>query len=107
MQGASLPDFGIDGGDGIGGILLSILLWIAMAILMIILLLVFEALFWLSLFIIFASLYWIFIRALKLAFYKSRSTKGDLPASIFNALTYTLLYTGWLFGIALVVQILR
>ena len=61
-----VPGLGMDIGDDIGGIVLSILSWIAMAILMVILLLVFESLFWLSLFVIFAFLYWIFIRVLNL-----------------------------------------
>ena len=108
FHGTSMPEFGgVDVGDGIGGILLSILLWIAMAIAVIVLLIVFEAIFWLSLFIIFASLYWIFIRALKVVFYKARRTRGDFPASLVNALTYTTLYTGWLFGIALIVDLLK
>ena len=108
FHGTNMPEFGgIDAGDGIGGIVLSILFWIAMAILMIVLLLVFEAIFWLSLFIIFASLYWIFVRALKVVFYKARRTRGDLSASVFNALVYTALYTGWLFGIALIVDLLK
>lgn len=103
-----MPEFeGVDVGDGIGGTLLSILLWIAMAIAVIVLLIVFEAIFWLSLFIIFASLYWIFIRALKVAYYKARRTGGDFPASLVNALTYTTLYTGWLFGIAVIVDLLK
>lgn len=107
FHGTSMPEFGVDGGDGIAGILISILLWVAMAIMVIVLLLVFEAIFWLSLFIIFASLYWIFVRALKVVLFKSRRTRGDFPASVFNALKYTTLYTSWLFGIALIVQLLQ
>jgi hypothetical protein len=108
FHGTNRNDFGgFDVGDGIVGILLSILIWIGMAILMVILLVIFEAIFWLSLFIIFASLYWVFIRALKVVLYNARQTRGKLSASIFNALKYTALYTGWLFGIALVVDLLK
>lgn len=46
-------------GDGIGGFILSILLWIGMTILFVILLLLLEAIFWFSLFIILAMLYWL------------------------------------------------
>ncbi|MEM9299193.1 MAG: hypothetical protein AAGA64_12500 [Bacteroidota bacterium] len=106
LDGTNLPSFGFDGGDGIGGILVSVLVWIAMAILMVILLLVFEALFWLSLFIIFASLYWLFIRALKLVFNEVHATKGNLLSSILIAGKYTVLYTGWFFLIAFAVQLL-
>ena len=78
-----------------------------MAILMVILLLLFEAIFMVSLFIIFASIYWIFIRALKMVFYRSISTMGNLPVSVGYAAGYTLLYMGWLFGIAYCVQYLQ
>ena len=47
----------IDIGDGIGGLILSILVWIGMTILIIILLIVLEAVFWFSLFIIITTLY--------------------------------------------------
>lgn len=107
FQIPSTPEFEVDAGEGIGGILLSILLWISTAFLIVILLMVFEAIFWLSIFIIFASLYWIFIRALRVVLYKARTTVGNLPASVSNALVYTSLYTGWLFAIAFIVEMLK
>lgn len=108
MHNATLPEFGgIDAGDGIGGLIMSILLWIAITIAIIVLLFLFEAFFWISLFIIFASLYWVFARALRVVFYKARRTNGDLPASVVNALTYTVLYTAWLFGIAVIIDLIK
>ena len=107
MHEVKFPEFGIYTGDGIEGVILSILLWIGMAVLMVVMLVVFEAIFWLSLFVIFATLYWIFIRALKLVFIKSSTTKGDFASSVYTAFIYTLLYTGWIFGIAFVVQTLQ
>jgi len=107
MERASFPDFGINTDDGISGFLLSLILWLLVTIGIVVLLLLFETLLWFSFFIIFASLYWLFSRALRLAFYKSRRTRGDLPASIVNALTYTALYTGWLFGIAVIIDLLK
>ncbi|UII26142.1 hypothetical protein LVD15_23020 [Fulvivirga maritima] len=105
---SNIPEVGdIDIDEGIGGCLFSILSWIVMSIVMVVLLIVFEAIFWISLFLIFASLYWIFIRALKLAVKKSVATKGDLSASVLNSLGYTLLYTGWLFAIALIVDLVK
>lgn len=104
---ATIPEFGIEVGDGIVGLVLSILLWLAMTIAIIVLLFLFEALFWLSLFVIFASLYWVFVRALRVVFYKARRTKGDLPASVMNALKYTVLYTAWLFGIAVIIDLIK
>jgi hypothetical protein len=107
LHGSTPPDVNLDGGDGIEGIILSVLFWIGMGILMIILLLVFEAVLWISLFIIFASLYWIFIRAIRLVLRQSVKTRGDLGASIFTALGYTFLYTSWLFGIAFIAHFWR
>ncbi|MGB3463960.1 MAG: hypothetical protein WBA74_01765 [Cyclobacteriaceae bacterium] len=47
------------------------------------------------------------IPGLELAFYKARKTRGDLSASALNAIVYTTLYTGWLFAIALIVDLLK
>ncbi len=94
-------------GDGIGGLILSILLWIVMSILFVVLLMVLEAVFWFSLFIILAMLYWVFFRALKFVFNKSKDTKGDLGNSALYALTYTLLYVGWIFGIVYLTEIIK
>ena len=94
-------------GDGIGGFILSILLWIGMSILFVILLLLLEAIFWFSLFIILAMLYWVFFRALKFVFSKSKDTKGNLGVSALYSCTYTLLYVGWLFGIVYLTEIMR
>lgn len=94
-------------GDGIGGLILSILLWIGMSILFVILLIVLEAVFWFSLFIILAMLYWIFFRALKFVFNKSKDTKGDIGISAVYSLTYTLLYVGWIFGIVYLTEIMK
>lgn len=99
---SSTPSFDFDVGEGLVGILISILLWIGLTILIVVLLIVFEAIFWLSLFIIFASIYWVFLRAIKVVFYKSRNTMGDLPKSVFLAFRYTILYTGWIYGLVLI-----
>lgn len=97
----------IDVGDGIGGLILSILLWIAMSILFVVLLIVLEAVFWFSLFIILSMFYWIFFRALKFVFSKSKDTKGDIGISAVYSLSYTLLYVGWIFGIVYLTEILK
>lgn len=102
------PNFGaVDVGEGLAGILLSILLWIAMAISFVVFLLVLEALVWISIVIIMAMLYWLFMRAFKLVLHKSSKTKGDLAKSVLYSFGYTLLYCGWLFGIVLVSQLFK
>lgn len=99
----NLPDMDI--GDEIGGAILSGILWICMAILFTFLLILLEAVFWVSVFIILAMMYWIFFRALKLVFSKSSTTKGSIIISVGYALTYTVLYIGWIFVIVYLTQI--
>ena len=106
-QSGTFPDLpSFDIGDGIGGLFMSILLWIGITILMFVLLIFLEAVFWVSIFIILAMLYWVFFRALKFVFAKSKDTKGDIGISAVYALTYTALYLGWIFGIVYVAQVL-
>lgn len=97
----------VSAGDGIGGLILSILAWIGMTILMIILLIVLEAIFWFSIFILLTMLYWIFFRALKFVFNKSKDTKGAIRISAAYSLGYTLIYVGWIFGIVYLTEIMK
>ena len=107
-QSRTVPDLpSIEVGDGIGGLIMSILLWIGMTILIFLLLILLEAFFWISIFIILAMLYWVFFRALKFVFSKSKETKGDISISAIYSLTYTVLYLGWIFGIVYLTEILR
>ncbi|RDC62170.1 hypothetical protein [Adhaeribacter pallidiroseus] len=95
-----LPD--VEAGDGLAGVVLAILWWLGMTILCIILLLVVEAVFWFALFVLVAMLYWVFFRALKFVFSKSPRTKNKFAVSLLYALAYTILYTGWIFGVVYV-----
>ena len=99
------PDIAI--AEGILGILISIVLWIAMSIAFTLLLIFIEAFFWFSIFILLGMLYWVFFRALKLVFSKVKQTKGNLLLSVKNALSYTALYLGWLFAIVYITEQLR
>lgn len=99
----TIPDLPhIEVGDGIGGVLVSFVIWLLMGILFFVMLILLEAVFWISLFIILAMLYWVFFRALKFVFSKSIHTKGDLLLSAGYALVYSILYIGWMFGIVYV-----
>ena len=105
-QSGTTPDLpSIEVGDGIGGLIMSILLWIGMTILIFLLLILLEAFFWISIFIILAMLYWIFFRALKFVFSKSTETKGEIGISVVYSITYTILYLGWIFGIVYLQQL--
>lgn len=102
----TLPDMpGITLGDGIGGIVLSIIAWIFLFVLFVVLLIALEAIFWVSLSIILGMLYWVFFRALKLVFTKSAITKGNLGLAAAYAFGHTTLYIGWIFGIVYLTQL--
>ena len=88
-------------GDGIEGIILSIVLWVVMTILIGLFLWVFGAVLWTGIIVFIAMLYWIFFRALRLVFKNSNICKGNLATSIAYGLGYTTLYNFWIYGIIL------
>lgn len=103
-----IPDLlSIDIDEGLGGVVLAIVFWIAMTFFFLVLLIALEAFFWFSLSVILTMLYWVFFRALKLVFGKSNETKGNLGLSIIYSLGYTILFTGWIFGIGYFTEIMK
>jgi len=101
-----LPEMpNIDIGDGIGGLVASILLWIRMTILFLILLFFFEAIILFAVFIILGMLYWVFFRALRFVFKKSGEMKGKLMPSIIYSLGYTVVYIAWIVGIVYLTEV--
>ncbi|MGI9532962.1 hypothetical protein [Lutimonas sp.] len=96
------PD--LDIGDGIEGVIMSILIWIGMTILFIVLLFLVEAIFWFSIMVLIAMLYWVFFRALKLVFSKSNETEGKIGLSLIYSISYSVLYIGWLYAVVYLVE---
>ncbi|AYZ12219.1 hypothetical protein EGY05_09920 [Chryseobacterium arthrosphaerae] len=94
-------------GDGIGGVILSILLWIVFSILLIILSYFFGLFFWSAVLFLGAILYWLFFRALRLVFKNSRKCKGNLLKSFGFGLFYSFIYISWIYGIIFVIQYLN
>jgi hypothetical protein len=97
---ANNGDF-IDIGDGIEGIVLSIILWTVVTILVAIFFWLFGAIVWTSIILFMAMLYWIFFRALRLVFKNSNKCKSNWTTSLSYGLAYTLLYNFWIYGIIL------
>ncbi|WP_422361393.1 hypothetical protein [Reichenbachiella sp.] len=97
-----LPDVG----DGIEGILLSIVLWVVMTVLFILFLILLELFLWAGLLGFVALIYWVIIRALKLIFAKSSECQGDLFKSVTYGAGYTVLYIGWVYGVIYLSMIL-
>lgn len=88
-----------DIGEGIGGIIISIILWIIATVVISYLFFLLGAIIWLSVLIFLAMLYWIFFRALRLIFKKSSECSGNVEKSVFYGIAYTMLYNFWIYGI--------
>ncbi|MEL1252442.1 hypothetical protein AAEO57_01535 [Flavobacterium sp. DGU38] len=99
--GHSMPEIG----EGIGGIIMSIILWILVSIIISYLFFALGAIIWLSILVFLGMLYWIFFRALRLIFKKSSKCSGNIERSIFYGFTYTILYNFWIYGIILLTKI--
>ena len=56
ISSGDLPDLG----DGIGGIIMGIIMWIIFSIALVVLIWIFGAVFWFSILLLMALLYWIF-----------------------------------------------
>ena len=105
MPDAFVPDMGSDVtipdvGDGIGGIVAGIILWVVFSIVLVTLLVVLQAVVWLAIVLLLIAIYWVMIRSLKLIFSKSAECEGDLAKSVVYAFGYTALYVGWIYGIS-------
>jgi len=94
-------------GDGIGEIILSIVLWIVLAIAFAIALWIFSNVLVIAILTFIAMLYWVFFRALRLVFKNSNKSKGNLLESIKWGLTYTVLYNFWIYGIFILTNYLK
>lgn len=107
----SLPDVsGFDPpavGDGIGGIIVSIILWFLISIVFAFLLYFLGFFFWAAILFFAAMLYWIFFRALRLVFKNSKSCKDNLLRSLGFGFFYSFLYISWIYGIIFLVDYLN
>ncbi|NIF05046.1 hypothetical protein F3J23_06285 [Chryseobacterium sp. Tr-659] len=92
--------------DGIGGVILSIVLWIVFSILLVFLFYFLGLFFWSSVLFLTAMLYWIFFRALRLVFKNSGKCKGRVLKSFGFGFLYSSLYVFWIYGIILLVNYL-
>ena len=97
----------IEVGEGMAGIIFSILLWIVMAIVLAIALWIFSNVLVVAILTFIAMLYWLFFRALRLVFKNSNKSKGDLIESMKWGFTYTILYNFWIYGIFIVTTYLK
>jgi hypothetical protein len=92
-------------GEGIGAIIMNIILWILVTILISYLFFALGTIIWLSILVFLGMLYWIFFRALRLIFKKSSQCSGNIKKSIFYGFIYTILYNFWIYGIILLTKL--
>lgn len=97
---SSFPDVSApDVGDGLGGIIVGIILWIVLSILLIATLVLLQAVVWVTLVLMIIAIYWVFIRGLRLIFSKSPQCEGNFLKSVAYASGYTIMYIGWIYAV--------
>ena len=94
-------------GDDIVGIILAIIVWLLVAVILAFALAFIGDLLIVSMLAFAGMLYWIFFRALRLVFKNSNRSKGDLLESLKWGLVYTFLYSGWIYGIFILVEFIK
>lgn len=97
----------VDIGEGIVGAVLSIILWILLAVCFSLVLWIFGNILFIVILVFIAMLYWIFFRALRLVFKNSNRAKGSLLESIKWGVVYTTLYNFWIYGIFYITSFLQ
>jgi hypothetical protein len=96
--------FDLDVGEGIGGIIIGVILWILWALLVAFMVWVFSNVLLIVIATFAGMLYWIFFRAMRLVFKNSNKSKGDIMESIKYGLTYTFLYNFWIYGVFILIE---
>lgn len=91
-------------GDGIGGAILSVVVWFIFSILLIFLSYFLGLFFWSAVLFLAAMLYWIFFRALRHVFKNSGKCKGNIVKSIGVGFLYSFLYIFWIYGIIFLIN---
>jgi hypothetical protein len=100
--GLELPAEIPDAGEGIGAIIIGIIVWLLFSILLLIFIWTFGVILWAMILVFAAMLYWIFYRALKLVFKNSKKCKGNILLSAGYGFMYSVLYNFWIYGILLI-----
>ncbi len=93
--------------DGIGSLLVAVVVGILSAVVALALIWLVGALLWTGVLIFAAMLYWVFFRALRLVFKNSTRCRGRLGASLWEGFWYASLYTCWIYGIIVAAHYLR
>ncbi len=98
------PDTGLESiipkvGEGIAGIIISIILWILVTLIFSYLFFALGSIIWFSILLFLGMLYWIFFRALRLIFKKSPECSGNIERSVYYGVIYTAMYSSWIYAL--------
>ena len=111
---AFLKDINLDAGiiesgsiaeEGIGGLILNIILWLIVTVVLSYLFFILGTFIWFSIVLFIAMLYWLFFRAIRLIFKKSLECSGNVEKSVFYGIMYTLLYVFWIYVVIVLVSV--
>lgn len=83
--------------DEVGGIIVSLILWIIVSVFIGYAFFYFGAIIWVTLITFIAMLYWVFFRALRLVFKNANECNGKIVKSCLYGLGYTLMYNFWIY----------
>ena len=112
---SGMPDFDcpldvVDGGgDELGclGVIAGVVLSLVAFVALFLLLWVFLQVAVIVLFVVMTAIYWVLHLALRQVFAHSEDCHGNLARSVGFATLYTVLYTGWLFGLLVLASAMR
>lgn len=97
------------GGDELGclGVIAGVVLSLVAFVALFLLLWVFLQVAVIVLFVVMTAIYWVLHLALRQVFAHSEDCHGNLARSVGFATLYTVLYTGWLFGLLVLASAMR
>lgn len=104
LDNVSLPEVHMDMpffflGEGIEGCLLTLGLFLFMAMFLSFLIWILGPTLWVTFVVFISMLYWLFFRALRLVFKRSKECRGKFIKSILFAMLHTILYNCWIYGL--------
>lgn len=94
-----VPFKAVGAADDLAGLVVGLMMFVVLLVVGLLLLPLIMNVLWVGVFMVIAAAFWIVHRGLRYVLVYSRSTRGDLGKSVWYALRYTMVYSGWLFGL--------
>ncbi len=94
-----VPFKAVGAADDLAGLAVGLMMFVVLLVVGLVLLPLIMNVLWVGVFMVIAAAFWIVHRGLRYVLIYSRSTRGDLGKSVWYALRYTMVYSGWLFAL--------